>query len=107
MPKLVDKLSLKNEFLDKRVRLLPCQREMIHYNYLKFQCSIHKLSKIFKVDRRLIQFELFPERKLQNVLKRKERGGWTQYYDKDTHRISIQTHRNNKDEINNQFNLVK
>jgi Fe-S cluster biosynthesis and repair protein YggX len=79
---------------------------MIRYNYEKFGYSMTELSKIFKVDRRLIQFELYPERKLQNIQKRMERGGWSQYYDKDTHSISMKNHRNNKDEINKQFNLI-
>lgn len=106
MPKRVDKLSLKNEFLDKRVKLLPCQREMIHFNYEKFGYSMRTLSKIFKVDRRLIQFELYPERKIQNIQKRLERGGWTQYYNKEEHSVSMKNHRYNKDEINKQFKLI-
>lgn len=106
MPKRVDKLSIDNEFLDKRVKLLSCQKEMIHYNYEKFSLSMRKLATIFKVDRRTIQFELFPERKLQNVQKRLERGGWLQYYTKDKNSSYIKIHRSNKDEINNQFHLI-
>lgn len=107
MPKLVDKLSLKNEFLDKRTKLLPCQREMVHYNFDKFGLSINHLSRIFKVNKRLIQFELFPERKLLNINLRKARGGWSQYYEKDAHAESMKNHRDNKDVINNQFNLIQ
>lgn len=106
MPKRVDKLSLNNEFLDKRVKLLPCQKEMVIYNYQKFGYSMRKLSDIFKVDRRLIQFTLFPERQFINIQKRKERGGWKQYYDKDIHTLSMKNHRDNKDIINNQFELI-
>jgi len=100
-----DKLTLNSSFLSKRVKLLPCQREMIHFNY-KLGTSINSLSKIFKVSKRLVQFELFPERKLKNIQDRENRGGWRQYYDKENNRKAIKGHRDYKDEINKQFELI-
>jgi hypothetical protein len=42
--------------------------------------SITQIAKMFKVNKRLIQFELFPERKKKNLEHRQDRGGWKAYY---------------------------
>lgn len=100
MPSKVDSLTIKNEFLDRRVKLLSCQKEMIHYHFNN-GVSIKSLSKIFKVSKRLIQFELFPERKEKNLIDRKNRGGTSIYYDKDKHRDSTSEHRKYKEKLFN------
>jgi hypothetical protein len=79
MPNKLDKVKFDCPFFDKRVKLLPCQREMVHYWY-GIGTSITKISKIFNVNKRLIQFELFPERKLKNMQHRMDRGGSMAYY---------------------------
>lgn len=58
--------------------------------------SIRALSRIFKVDRRLIQFVLFPEREAHNKKLRKAKGGSAQYYDKDKHAAAMRKHRKYK-----------
>lgn len=79
MPYITDKIALKDPFLDRRVKLIPCQREMVHY-WFRNGLSINKIAKTFKVNKRLIQFELFPERRAKNLSDRQDRGGTSIYY---------------------------
>lgn len=79
MPYKTEKIAFKDPFLDRRVKLLPCQKEMVHYWY-KQGMSITSIAKMFQVNKRLIQFELFPERKLKNLADRQNRGGTMIYY---------------------------
>ena len=39
-----------------------------------------KVSQIFKVSKRLVQFTCMPEKLAKNKADREERGGWKQYY---------------------------
>lgn len=73
MPFKTEKVRFDCPFLDRRCKLLPCQKEMIHYWY-KEGFSIAVISRMFHVNKRLIQFELFPERKIKNIQDRKDRG---------------------------------
>jgi hypothetical protein len=79
MPYKTDKEKLDCPFLDRRIKLIPCKREMIHWWY-EHGTSITKIAEIFGVNKRLIQFELFPERKLKNLQDRDKRGGSMIYY---------------------------
>lgn len=96
MPFKTDNKKLGSPFLKRSVKLLPCQKEMILFWYNEKGLSIHKLAKMFKVDRRLIQFILFPERLEANKQKRLERGGTKQYYKKEYHTEKIREHRRYK-----------
>jgi hypothetical protein len=98
MPAKADKVTIKDPFLDRRTKLLPCQREMVHYWY-GIGTSIHKIAKIFKVNKRLIQFELFPERKKKNLEHRRDRGGTKIYYNKEKWREDMQDHREHKKKV--------
>jgi len=95
MPFLIDKQYINDPFLDRRTKLLPCQKEMVHYWYGQGS-SINSISRMFKVNKRLIQFILFPERKKRNLELRKERGGTKVYYNKEKNAITIKDHRNYK-----------
>lgn len=79
MPYITENIAFKDPFLDKRTKLIPCQREMVHWWY-KQGLSINKIAKTFNVSKRLIQFELFPERKAKNLSDRQDRGGSSIYY---------------------------
>lgn len=98
MPYSTEKLSLKNVFIDKRTKMLPCQKERAIAMYGE-GVSITQLAKLFKVNKRLIQFLLFPERKKKNIQDREMRGGWKQYYDKEKHNESMNEHRKRKHNI--------
>lgn len=96
MPHKTEKEKLGDPFLDRRIKLLPCQREMVHYSYNVRRMSITSIAKMFNVNKRLIQFELFPERKKQNLEHRKDRGGSKIYYDKTAWAETMRDHRSYK-----------
>lgn len=98
MPRKTDTQALNSPFLDRRRKLLPCQAEMVIHWY-KAGTGIRALSRMFKVNRRLIQFIIFPERKAKNLQDRQDRGGWKQYYEKSAHTKAIREHRNYKKDI--------
>lgn len=99
MPWKTDKEYLKDPFLDRRTRLLPCQKEMVVYWYKVMGASIHSIAKMFKVNKRLIQFVLFPERQKRNVELRQDRGGTMIYYDKQYNNEKQLEHRKYKHKV--------
>lgn len=79
MPYKTDKMRLDCPFLDRRCKLLPCQKEMVvHYSNQGY--SQRKLAKMFNVSRRLIAFIANPEQHKNNLERRRERGGSAIYY---------------------------
>jgi hypothetical protein len=79
MPYKTEKLKLDCPFFDKRVKLLPCQKErMVHLHKLGY--SQRKLASIFQVSRRLVQFITCPEKKVKDLENRRDRGGSMIYY---------------------------
>lgn len=96
MPRKTDPIPIKDPFMDRRTKLIPCQKEMIVYWNKEFGFSQRKLAEMFKVSRRTIQFVLDPEKLKQNKERREERGGWKQYYDKEKHAAQTRNHRDYK-----------
>ncbi len=94
-----DSIKIDSPFLDRRVKLLPCQRERIFQMHHKEGYGIRPLTRIFKVDRRLIQFICFPERHQKNLELREARGGSGNYYRTEKHKESMRRHRTYKREI--------
>lgn len=97
MPYKSDSYKLPSEMMDKRVKLLPCQREMVLY-WTKEGISQRALAKMFNVSRRTITFIQDPEKLVKNKQARLERGGSKQYYDKDKHAEYMKSHRKSKHE---------
>lgn len=58
--------------------------------------KISAIAKIFHVDRRLIDFILFPEKLTANKQKRLARGGSKQYYDKEYNTVKKREYRRRK-----------
>jgi len=79
MPYKTDKLKLDSPFLDLRVKLLPCQREMVLV-WTEAGLSQRKIAKMFNVSRRLIQFIQDPKKKEKDLENRAARGGSKIYY---------------------------
>ena len=100
MPFKTDKLAIESPFFDKRTKILPCQKLMIPIWY-KEGSGIRAIARMFNVDKRNIQFILFPERKEKNLKDRKKRGGTKQYYDREINNNYQKTHRRYK------YNLLK
>lgn len=95
MPYKTDKVSIKDNFLDRRVKMLPCQKEMAITLYNR-GASINGIARMYKVNKRLIQFLLFPERKEKNLQDRRDRGGSKAYYNKNYHNTKMREHRKYK-----------
>lgn len=93
MPYTTDAIALADPFLNRRVKLLPCQREMVKYWHEVQGAGIRAIARLFKVDKRTIQFILFPERQKRNTELRKERGGSKIYYNREKHTTAIREHR--------------
>jgi transposase len=66
---------------------------MVVYWYKVMGMSITKIAKMFRVNKRLIQFILFPERQKKNLELRADRGGSTIYYDREYHNQAANEHR--------------
>jgi hypothetical protein len=98
MPRKTDNIKIDDPFLKRSAKLLPCQKEMMHYWYAT-GASINSIARMFKVNKRLVQFELFPERKKRNIELRHERGGSMIYYKKEKQTKAIREHRNYKKEL--------
>ena len=96
MPFKTDKIAINDPFLNRRIKLLPCQKEMIKWWYGNTDVSINSLAKMFKVNKRSIQFTLFPERLEKCKKHREARGGSKIYYIKEEHTKSIREHRQYK-----------
>jgi len=79
MPYKTDTIAIDCPFFDKRVKLLPCQKErMVILQKLGY--SQRKLASIFKVSRRLVQFTTDPSKKVKDLANRRDRGGSMIYY---------------------------
>jgi hypothetical protein len=92
MPYLCEKLHIP-ETKDRRVKLTQEDKEFIRDEYKRGGTSHRKLAVKYGVSKRLIGFILNPETLKKNYENRVARGGSKQYYDKDSHRIAMKTHR--------------
>lgn len=99
MPRKTDTIAINDYFIDGRTKMLPCQKERCIQLYSE-GIGIRALARLFKVDKRLIQFLLFPDRKKKNLEDRAKRGGTMAYYDKDYHKFQMKKHRNKKKNLN-------
>lgn len=97
MPYKSESHNLPSKMMDKRIKLLDCQREMILY-WTKEGMSQRALARMFNVSRRTITFIQDPEKLAKNKQARLERGGSQQYYDKDKHAEYVRNHRKSKHE---------
>lgn len=79
---------------DRRVKLSNEQREAIRANPANL--SQRQIATMYGVSRRTVQFIQSPEKHGENLMRRQERGGWKQYYDKEKHREAMQDHRRYK-----------
>ena len=74
MPYKTEKVAIDCPFLDRRTKLLPCQKQrMVHLGKLGY--SQRKLAAIFNVSRRLVTFILDPQKKVKDLENRRDRGG--------------------------------
>jgi len=99
MPRKTDVMKIDTPFLDRRVKLLPCQRERVYQMHHRENVGIRHLSRIFNVNKRLIQFLCYPERLQANMEARKNRGGSAKYYSTSKNTKAKREHREYKKEV--------
>ena len=100
-----DKLRITPKF-DRRIKI-PKSEYPVILKLHKSGCAIRAIARKYSVNKRLIQFILFPERKVKNLQDRIERGGSRQYYDKDKWKIVMQEHRNYRRKLFKEGKLEK
>ena len=84
---------------DRRVKLTDDDKFDIKWLFEKENFTIHNLARFFNVDKRTIQFILYPERQEISKQHRKERGGSKIYYKRKQHTKQMKTHRHWKKEL--------
>jgi transposase len=89
MPRKTDTIAINDHFIDKRTKLLPCQKERVVAMYGTGNYSQRDLAKMFKVSKRLIQFTLDPEKLKRAKAQFAERQKGGKYYDKDKHTENV------------------
>lgn len=98
MPRLTDTIAIADTLLKRSAKLLPCQKEMMHYWHER-DMGVRAIARMFHCNKRTVQFELFPERHKRNLQLREERGGSTVYYKKEKHTPAVKKHRDYKKEL--------
>lgn len=98
MPYKTESLSIDCPFMDRRTKLLPCQKEMV-LHYHKLGHSQRTIARMFNVSRRLIIFIIYPERLEKNYKARLDRGGSKQYYEKSKNNEYQKIHRRYKHKL--------
>lgn len=99
MPFITDTQALESSFIKRTAKLLPCQKEMVIWWRENKGLSYMQLARMFKVSKRTIQFIISPDKHIENLKRRKERGGSKQYYVKEKHTAAIREHRQYKYKI--------
>lgn len=95
----IDNLSIHDPFLDKRVKLLPCQLEMMPYWKNVKKRSLRSIGRIFKVSHNTVKRILEPEKFERELMKDREKGGARRYFDKEKHRQRVAKCRAHKKKI--------
>lgn len=86
------------EHLDRRIKIPKAEHKTIKQLH-KDGVAIRAIARLYKVDKRLIQFILFPERQEAMYQARLERGGSKIYYNKDKWRKTQKEHRRYKSRV--------
>jgi len=92
-------ITLKSIKKDRRIKLSDQDRLDIVTKYLTGLYSIRGLAREYKVDKRLIQFILFPERLERAKETYYERGGYKIYYNRKEHSEAVKQTRRHRQEI--------
>lgn len=96
MPYKSERIIIAHSKKDRRIKLSDADREEIR-NLTGL--SINEIARRYGVNKRLIQFILFPERLARNKQLRKERGGSKIYYDRQKQAEYTRKHRRYKHEL--------
>ncbi len=97
------RISSKN---DRRVKIPKTEYPTI-LNMHKKGDAIRAIARHYNVNKRLIQFILYPERQAKCYKARLERGGSKQYYNKEKWRLVMRGHRRYKRSLYLEGKLLK
>lgn len=86
-------LKYSDPKMDGRVRLSEEEKKQIPKDYL-FYKSLRVVAELYKVDKRTIQFVIYPERLEQ--LKKIREGCWKKYYNKADRKEAMRKYRAKK-----------
>lgn len=106
MPRKSDSIAINNEKYDRRVKLTEDDKKSIKSEYELGLSSIRGLARKYGVDKRLIQFILFPERQVVARAGYAERQKDGRYYDREKHNEAMKRHRDHKKELWNRGLLM-
>lgn len=101
MPRKTDSIAIGCNFLDRRNKLLPCQRERMKWMYENSGMSYNQLARKYGVSKRLIILCANPESSERQKDLYRERRKDGRYYKKDKHTIHTREHRNHKKNVIN------
>lgn len=93
----IDELRTGKEH-DRRIKITELDKTEIK-RLKKEGSGIRELARKYGVDKRLIQFIIYPERQQKNLEDREKRGGSKQYYNKDKWKETMREHRAYKKEL--------
>ena len=99
MPFKSESLHIAHTEFDRRIKLNDFDKQNIIGLYKHAGESINQLARLFNVNKRTIQFILFPERLAHNRELRLLRGGSKIYYNKDSHNDSVKRMRRYKQQL--------
>lgn len=87
----VDKIKI-GKARDRRIKIPQSEHEYIKQRHKNGE-AIRAIARSYGVDKRLIQFIIYPERQILNYQLRLARGGSKKYYNKDKWRETMREHR--------------
>lgn len=96
MPYKSERIKIAGGKYDRRIKLTPQDKEDIKE---LTGLSIRAVARMYGVDKRLIQFILYPEKQEKNKLDRKGRGGSARYYNREKQKEYMKKHRHHKQNL--------
>jgi hypothetical protein len=97
MPYKCEKIKIANTQYDRRIKLSEDDKEQIQDRYFNRGESMRGLSRVFKVDRQVIKYTLFPDYKKQFYKANRERV--KPEVEKPKHNAYMRTHRAHKQKL--------
>lgn len=99
MPFLTDPIPLADPFLDRRTRLLPCQRERTLALRMSDGLSYRAIAEIMGVSHRQVYFVVNPDKLAHHKLMAAQRQADGRYYDRARHTAAMREHRRHKQSL--------
>lgn len=87
-----------NQINDGRVKIHKDKYEEIRQMYKK-EKSMRFVARCYNVDKKIIQFIVFPEKKEQYFKERYKKKVWLKYYDKEKWKLAMRKYRKKKREL--------